>query len=57
MHRQILIVSFSEFEEYLSEESLDAEIKPLKVVTDLMSRDPRQMSKLVRDELYPIFGK
>lgn len=52
----ILVVSFSEFEEHLSEETLDSEIRPLKCVTDVMAKDPRQMSKFVRDEMYPIFG-
>ena len=53
----VLLVSFSEFEEHIAEDVLDAEVHPLKCVTDLMSKDPRQMSKFVRDDMYPLFGK
>lgn len=53
----VLLVSFSEFEEHIAEDVLDAEVHPLKCVTDLMAKDPRQMSKFVRDVMYPLFGK
>jgi flagellin-like hook-associated protein FlgL len=53
----VLLVAFSEFEEHVSEEALDSEIRPLKAVASLMAKDPRQMRQFVRDELYPIFGK
>lgn len=53
----VLVVAFSEFEEHVSEETLDSEIKPLQSVVDLMAMDPRQMRQFVREVLYPIFGK